>query len=157
MAFTPVPAGYYRTAHWRGPDGRGGRRWQALASHNFTCQACGRHWGPERHFMLEVHHTPEAYGQLGREDVWDLIPLCGRRAPRRCHPKGCYSKWEIHRDRASYRWLSAIEWLCFLPFRWLGRLAGAVFRWLRTRKAGTGRPARTAGRRVREDQAGVLR
>lgn len=109
--YTKVPDGYYDTDAWKK------KRWAVLARKNFTCQACGKNWGPSRQYMLEVHHTPRAYQELGHERLEDLFPLCGKRAPHRCHKKGKYTSREIRRDRKSQAWVNALLWVIAVPFR----------------------------------------
>ncbi len=84
--------------------------------------------------MLEVHHTPEAYQQLWSENPRYLRPLCGRKAPVRCHSKGRLTAYQIKLDRGAVPWRHAIEFVCLLPLRVLGLFLRQAFllgsRWI---------------------------
>lgn len=108
---TPVPDGYYHSPHWQA------KRRKALAYRNYTCAACGTHWGPARQYMLDVHHTKKAYQNLWRENVTDLFALCGKRAGRKCHKKGIYEAAQIRSDRTANRYIGALNWACSRAWR----------------------------------------
>jgi hypothetical protein len=60
--------------------------------------------------MLDVHHTPEAYGMLGKESLESIVPLCsGRGKSTKCHPKGKYTKGAMKIDRGAWTWIRLLE------------------------------------------------
>jgi len=113
--FTPVPAGYYRTPAWKA------KAYECKRRRGFACAACGRKFRPWEHGKLEAHHTPEAYAKVPHETAADLIPLCGKRSGKPCHPRGRYTRWQIGQDRRANWWLQVAGWC-------LGRAWRAV-RW----------------------------
>jgi hypothetical protein len=129
--FRPVPPGYYETEHWKR------KRREALEHYGFTCQRCGRFYGRGGAWVLDVHHTPEAYQDLWHESVLDLKPLCSERSSfGKCHKKGRYTAAEIRSDRDTLRFIRtcdrafsalwrAVRWTIRLPLRGIRALRRA--------------------------------
>ncbi len=124
----------FRGEHFRritSPDWRHTFRPATLRHFAYHCAVCGLDYEQRgiTRWQLQVDHKYyRKNGQLifCRETFDDVRVVCPTH-----HPKGTRSEFTMGEDRAAYRDLKILTWLCLLPFRmlrWAGRTCWRLLR-----------------------------